>query len=143
MPDKKLSKKIIKDSKKIAQASKKAVRDSKRGRMDAIKKLSKVKGKAEPKKKRNPDTGFRKGATPMIPGQYESKVKRTVKEGIKNSGMRKAAKKKREAAKAAGRTSATTKKAVAMKKTPTNRRKEKKKPSYMKMFKAAPIHKRR
>ena len=121
MPDKKLSKKIIKDSKKIAQASKKAVRDSKRGRMDAIKKLSKVKGKAEPKKKRNPDTGFRKGATPMIPGQYESKVKRTVKEGIKNSGMRKAAKKKREAAKAAGMTSATTEKAVAMKKTPTRK----------------------
>lgn len=100
MPDKKLSKKIIKDSKKIARASKKAMRDSKKtGRMDAIKKLSTVKGKAEPKRKKDPATGFKKGVTPMIPGQYESKVKRAVKEGIKNSGMRKAAKKKREAAK--------------------------------------------
>lgn len=111
MPDKKLSKKIIKGAKKggklspdgtgrikptaknIKRLKKLSRKELKSSNLKDRKKLSKKVLKTSKK------TGKIKGMAPTERAP-KSPVRSTIAGGIKNSGMRKAAKKKREAAKA-------------------------------------------
>ena len=75
MPDKKLSKKVLKTSKKTG----------------------KIKGLKDLNKRMIKDSKFTKGFAPTEKPAPKSPVKSMVTAGMKNSGMRKTAKKKREA----------------------------------------------
>tara|TARA_R100001129_G_C5307367_1_gene244148 strand:+ start:181 stop:525 length:345 start_codon:yes stop_codon:yes gene_type:complete len=114
MPDKKLSKKIIKDSKKGAKLSpdgtgkiKPTAKNIKR-----LKKLSRKELKSSNLKDRkklskkvlktSKKTGKIKGMAPIAQAP-KSPVRSMIAGGIKNSGMRKSAKKKREALREARR----------------------------------------
>jgi hypothetical protein len=112
MPDKKLSKKIIKGSRKAADVTGKRKAQEKKSNkklskkvLKTSKKTGKIKGLKDLNKRMIKDSKSTKGFAPTEKPAPKSPVKSMVAAGVKNSGMRKTAKKKREAARA-------TKKAV-------------------------------